>query len=158
MYPPSSLNSHWPHVHPPYVLGSHCLTSRPHTWPFTYSVSDSKVAFTPPPSPCPLSLLTHALRSVGLLCNQTPGLVPVPDRPFTYSVSDSKVAFTPPPSPFPRSSLTHVLRSVGLLRDQTPGLRSVSVRPFGYSVSDSRVSCTPFPLPSPLDTTFPRST
>ena len=57
-------------------------------------------------SPYPHSSLTHALRSVGLLRNQTPGLVPVPARPFGCSVSDSRVAHAPPPSPCPRSSLT----------------------------------------------------
>ena len=39
----------------------------------------------------PLSSLTHTLRSVGLLINQTPGLVPVPVRPFDCSVAHAQI-------------------------------------------------------------------
>ncbi len=64
-------------------------------------MSDSRVTYTPRPSPCPRSSLTHAVRSSGLLRNQTPGLVPVPARSFGYSVSDSRVACAPSPLPSP---------------------------------------------------------
>jgi hypothetical protein len=53
---------------------------------FRCSVSDRRVAHTHTPSPYPRSSLTHALRSIGLLRNQTPGLVSVPARSFDYSV------------------------------------------------------------------------
>ena len=105
------------HIHDTLSRSSPVLTHFSETVRTSPVLTRFSLFTTEPPS---YSSLTHALRSVGLLHNQNPDLVPVPDRPFDCVVSDSRI--------------THALWSVGLFHNQTPGLVSVPVRPFGYSV------------------------
>ena len=64
-----------------------------------YSTSDLIIAFTPVPTPCSRSSLSHAHRSTGFFCYQTFTLVTDSARPIDYSVSDIRVVFTPAPTP-----------------------------------------------------------
>ena len=111
--------------------------------PLQYSTNEIIIVFTPAPTSCSYSSISHPHRSMGFFRNQTFTLV-ISDstRPTDYSVFDSRVVFTPAPTPWSCSSLSHAHRSMGFFHNQTFALEVAdSPRPIDYSVSASRVVC-----------------
>jgi hypothetical protein len=63
--------------------------------PIHYSTSDSRIAFTPAPTPCSRSSLSQAHRFIGFFCDRNFALAADSARHIAYSVSDSTVASSP---------------------------------------------------------------
>ncbi len=76
--------------------------------PLQYSANEIIIVFTPSPTSCSYSSISHPHRSMGFFRNQTFALVTSDStRPTDYSVFDSRVVFTPAPTPCSCSSLSH---------------------------------------------------
>jgi hypothetical protein len=104
--------------------------------PTDYSLSDSRVVFTPTPTPYSCSLLSHAHRSMVFFHNQTFALVVADStRPIGYSLSDSRVVFTQAPTLFSWFSFSHAHRSMSCFHNQTFTLTTAdSTRPIDLGI------------------------
>ena len=154
------LHQHPPHAHVPRSrihTGSWVYFSQPNLCPcgsrfcensFDYSVSVRRVAFTPAPTPCSCSSLSHAHRFMFFFSQ--PNLFPCGSRScetsFDCSVSDSKQHLHqhPPHAHAPRSRM-HT-SSWFFSHNQAFALVAHSARPIDYSVSGRRVAFTPAPM------------